>query len=195
MLHKISEGEFLEAVEAVVRRLSHHYVFASNALEDVAQQAYLFALEALPRFDPARSRLEAFLMSHVRNRFKNWKRDTYFRPDPPCKSCNDGRLCGPDGKPCRAHTAWLRRNTAKASIAQPLDITKQVERVSEGEADLERRLSTKELESLIDSHLPPDLRAPYLRMRDGVSVPRHLRQQVQEAVLDILDEHGMDLPA
>lgn len=63
------------------------------------------------------------------------------------------------------------------------------------EPTAETNAEVAELLELIDTHLPIGLRAAYLKMQDGVRVPKEKRVAVEQAVSDILSRHGIDFPA
>ena len=81
--YKIDEAEFLEVLDKITKKLIHKFRFGYHNAEDMKQQASIFALEALDRYDGKRP-LEIFLWTHVRNRLFNFKRNNYQRPDSPC---------------------------------------------------------------------------------------------------------------
>lgn len=180
-----TEREVLEAIERAVGALSPSFVFGAYGLDDIKQQARLFALEALPRYDPQRP-LFNFLCKHVRNRLINLKRDKHRRNDPPCLPCHHGSPC--EGRAyCKKYEAWLHRNNAKANLSRPVGLDSvSEERGRESTVHQDAELS--EMLRLIDEKLPVSLRADYLRMREGVSVSRARRDAVTEAVRGIIGE-------
>jgi DNA-directed RNA polymerase specialized sigma subunit len=84
--HGVSEEEFLTVLDNISKRLGHKFKFGYHNFDDMKQQAAIFALEGLEKYDKKRP-LENFLWTHVRNRLFNYKRDNYQRPDKPCLSC------------------------------------------------------------------------------------------------------------
>jgi hypothetical protein len=93
--------------------------------------------------------------------------------------------------------AWKARNTTKWAINRGISL-------EFADPDREANLSladdspsaasASELSRLIDSELPVSLRIDYLRMRDGLKVPKDRRVAVQRAVADILRRAGVDVP-
>lgn len=190
----VTETEFLRATEKVIRILARSFVFGYFQLADIKQQATLFAIEAMERYDTSRS-LEGFLYTHIKNRLINFRRDKFRRNDTPCKSCHnsiEGETEHPDRQYCDKYKAWLKRNSAKQNIMNPLDITNisdENEPTTRSESTVVENVERSELLALIDMKLDPELRSIYLQMQAGESVPKAKREQVEKAVLDILKDN------
>src|SRR5688500_13353992 len=122
----MSEAQVLEAIEKTVRLVAASFRFGYFDVDDMRQQARLFALQALDKYDESRP-LENFLYTHIKNRLINFKRDKYKRNDPPCQVCH-GTIPGEstgheDGALCARYRAWRKRNLSKQNIMNPLDIS------------------------------------------------------------------------
>jgi hypothetical protein len=154
---------FTEATRRIAERLSRSFAFGSYTYEDISQQIYLSALEALPFYDGQRS-LENFLYRTCTNQLINLKRNKFWRAEPACKLCAKGALCEPGG--CAKHTRWLRINSSKASLANcGGQVINQDSHTHNHDG-----INDNELYNLIGLALPANLREPYLRLKDGVSV-------------------------
>lgn len=179
-----TEAEVLETIDKVVSVLARTYVFGYHDIEDIKQDGRLFALRLLNsgKYDPSRP-LANFLYIHVRNRLINLVRDKVHRHDPPCKKCHSGNPCMPDGGFCKRYARWSKLNQTKSNLIRPGEFV-------EGtcEARQSDDVEVRELIHRIREHLPLELQSLYLKMRDGVSVPKHQRTQVEEAVRTILKE-------
>lgn len=191
----VSEADFLQAVSKVVNILARSFKFGYFEIEDIKQQAYIFAIEAMPRYDQSRP-LDNFLYTHIKFRLINFRRDKFRRNDPPCQLCY-GTLAGntphEDKQYCSAYNSWLKRNRAKQNLMNTLDISN----ICDGDEPTTREESTvledieqRELLSLIDIKLPVELRQVYLQMQAGESVPKAKRLEVEKAVLDIIGENS-----
>lgn len=187
----VPPGHTPESVTAALleaaRAVAHLYTFGYHEVEDAQQEAIADAIEsALPKYRAERGELVAFLARHMRFRLSNYKRNHYWRNEPPCRGCADGRLdVHGDGRPCAKHLAWIRLNTAKANLVHPLDIENlenepSLRDVAHEEAERD------EAEGLIDALLPAELRADYLRLRAGVRLPKGRRNKVLAAVREAL---------
>lgn len=191
----IPNGHTKESVEEVIlrvaTRLAPNFKFGYFTVEDIKQQACLFACEGLARYDPARP-LENFLFTHVRNRLINFKRDNYKRTDCPCRMCYGmlpGQTQHEDGRFCEKFTIWQRRNTRKQNILLPLDIgniSDENEKNTRQESTVVQEVETVEILEIIDRELPVDLRSQYLQMKEGLSVPKTKRTEIENTVNEIL---------
>lgn len=186
----MGEAEVLATIEMVVSTLSRSYAFGYYGVDDIMQEARILAIEGLNGYHASRGPLANFLSVHIRNRLKNLIRDKYRRADPPCQRCHCGDLCN-EGQMCRKYQNWYKRNSAKANIMQPADISN----ISDEHETNTRRQSTifedaeiKELCRLIDDELPLELRQNFLLMREGASLPKAKRAEVEAAVRHILKE-------
>lgn len=196
MSFKLPEGKTLEdvlaAIERVVSRLAPNFRFGYFTVEDIKQQGRLYALQGLSSgYDPSRP-LESFIFSHVRNRLINYKRDNYKRTDCPCRLCYgmmSGQSKHPDGKYCDKFLVWQKRNIKKQNILSPLDISNisdECEKRTRTESTIVQDAEIKEIVEIIDRELPVEYRAQYLQMKEGLSVPKAKRTEIEEKVNEIL---------
>ena len=158
----------------VVDRIAHKYRFGYYDVEDIKQEAYIIAMEAMERYDESRP-LENFLAVHISNRLKNFKRDNFCRPDyipPSGKAVND--------------------NDTKRFLMEPLDIANirdEHERNMRDDDSTHDRAIRKEIMEIVDVRLDMSLRSDYLRILHDVYVPKPRREQIYAAIVDILNEH------
>ena len=82
----MTEKQVIQIINNIANRLAGKFKFGYHDLEDMKQQARLFAWEGMENYDGIRP-LENFLWTHVRNRLYNFKRNNFGRPDKPCDSC------------------------------------------------------------------------------------------------------------
>ena len=170
----MTETEVLAIMTTVVNRIAHKYRFGYYDIDDIKQEAFIIAMEAMDRYDEGRP-LENFLAVHISNRLKNFKRDNFFRPD----------YVPPSGK-------MTNDNNTKRFLMEPLDIDNirdEHERNMRGEENIVDELAKKELMDIVDTSLDMGLRGDYLRILHGVYVPKPRREQIYEAIMQILREH------
>jgi len=170
----MTETEVLAIMTTVVNRIAHKYRFGYYDIDDIKQEAFIIAMEAMDRYDEGRP-LENFLAVHISNRLKNFKRDNFFRPD----------YVPPSGK-------ITNDNNTKRFLMEPLDIDNirdEHERNMRGEENIVDELAQKELMNIVDTYLDMGLRSDYLRILHGVYVPKPRREQIYEAIMQILREH------
>ena len=168
----MTEQEVLAVIEKIANRYCHKFKFGYFTAEDIKQEAFIIAVDALDRYDETRP-LENFLSSHVKNRLINFKRDNY------CRQQKED-----------ADIKWELRNNAKKFLMEPLDISNirdEQEKNMRNENDFIEDIFTREMFDLIDSELPVDLRSDYLRIKDGVYVPKPRRQQIYYEISKIIN--------
>lgn len=184
-----TQDEVLVAIERVVGILANSFTFGFYDLEDIKQEGRIAALKGLKKYDTSLP-IENFLYTVVRSRLINLRRDKLKRSEPSCQACHTGTPCGPGGATCRKYKAWLRLNTSKAAIMQPLDlenISDEKERHTRAESDALEVAAGDELLERIDLELPVELRSYYLQMRANIPIPKAKRHEVIEAVRRIIN--------
>lgn len=181
-----SEQDVLDIFDRIAGRLAHKFRFGYHDIEDMKQQAIIFAIEALERYDNSRP-LENFLWIHVRNRLFNYKRNNYGRPDPPCKKCPlnayiDGECVAfSDMMDCEFYSRWQERNTTKKTLMQ----TKESHDLySRDNADT---LDSSELFRRIDKAMPVSLREDWIRFTHGAKLLKAKRELILETIREILN--------
>ena len=169
----MTQQEVTETIENICNRYAHKFQFAFYTPDDIRQEAFIIAMEALDRYDSSRP-LENFLAVHVKNRLNNFKRDKYYRQK---KDQNDPL------------------NNAKKFLMEPLDISNiqdENESRMREEIDLIEKISEEEMFNLINENLDIDLRADYLRIMDDVYVPKPRREVIFSEIRMILKENGYE---
>lgn len=191
----ISEKELLIVIEKVVNKLAYGFKFGYHTLEDIKQEARLRALIALPKFDPKKQTLEGFLYLDLKNKLINFKRDNYKRPiECPCQICKNflnGETLHPDGRYCESYLKWCNKNNKRLNISQPLSIetiNDEKEKSIKVFCNYTNQLEIKEIKNKIDIILPVDIRSYYLRMLEGLPVPRIKRKEVESFIKIVLNE-------
>ena len=180
---KISDEEFLKTLDTITKKLVYKFKFGYHDIEDMKQQAAIFAIEGLKKYDHSRP-LENFLWTHVRNRLFNYKRDNYQRPDKPCLTCplyqpnNIDSDCGEfkDKLNCNAYKSWFSRNNTKKSIMHPIYIENKD---PENNSDFVDHLSNQELINNIEEILPIKYRETFLKLKYGNKVSKNEKVKLQ----------------
>ena len=174
----MTEEQVLQTIQKVVQRVAHKYKFAYYDYDDICQEGFLIAMEGLDRYDGRRP-LENFLAVHVSNRLKNFKRDNFCRQE----------TISPSGN---YRSSWENRNNSKRFLMEPLDISnirdEHESKMSMGD-DFVIDIENKEIVNIINRHMDISMRSDYLRMLDGVYVPKPRRIQIIEVVHQIIEEY------
>lgn len=178
----MTQETVLKTIDKVAKKLSHKYVFGFYDIEDIEQDIFIWSIEALEHYDPSRP-LENFLSVYIANKLKNEKRNKYNRIDYKCSECETGE---PDCPTCQS---YLRRNTAKKSLMEPLDIN-QIRDMNEKSLSYynDNESEIKEILDLIDANLEISLREDYLKMRSGVKITGFRRRIVMRRINEILED-------
>jgi hypothetical protein len=198
----MNESEVVESIQKVARNLAPSFVFGYLSSEDIEQEAVIFGIEALEKFDSTKSALETFLYTCVRNRLISYKRDNFHRSSPPCKCeiCRNAETEA-EGMNCPRFAAWMERNRAKKVIMEPLSMSRKVGPGKEHPTsktvviqndngyDISEVVARRELLRIIDEHLPISYRIDYCRMLEGLSVAKPKREKLLEIIKDIIREH------
>lgn len=203
----VSEQEFLTVLENISKRLGHKFKFGYHSYEDMKQQAAIFALEGLEKYDNKRP-LENFLWTHVRNRLFNYKRDNYQRPDKPCLACvfYDAHCAVSinqckeydDKSNCEEYHTWNNRNTNKKNIMKPVgieDLKEQnvsVPKLATHQTILDM-VSDQQILKLLDEHIPAQHRSTYLKLKFGDKVYKNDLNKLINCIKEILKDHGYEL--
>tara|TARA_R100001163_G_scaffold57005_1_gene44808 strand:- start:1441 stop:1968 length:528 start_codon:yes stop_codon:yes gene_type:complete len=173
----MTESEVLDVINKICDRYAYKFQFGYFEPDDIRQEAFIIALDALDRYEEGRP-LENFLAVHVKNRLNNFKRDKYYRQN---KKKDDDRQA--------------QLNNSKKFLMEPLDISNirdENERNMRDDNDFVDLIANSELLSLIDEKLDVTYRSDYLRMRDGAYVPKPRREEITQEINRILGETGFE---
>lgn len=190
----ITEEDFIAVIKKITQKLSYKFKFGYHDVDDMRQQATIFALEALERYDNARP-LENFLWTHVRNRLFNYKRDNYQRPDKPCLSCPlydpkfqhslNGCKEYSNKSDCDLYRQWEERNNRKKNLVQ---MSGQMnEETVKDKKDFLDGISNQEIMELLDTKLNYQYREIYLKIKNGEKVLSADINKLKKEIFKILN--------
>jgi len=194
----MTEAQVIQIINNIANRLAGKFKFGYHDLEDMRQQARLFAWEGMENYDGIRP-LENFLWTHVRNRLYNFKRNNFGRPDKPCDSCpffdisfsNDkGYGCKEysNHEECDLYAGWLKRNTSKRNIMN----TAQLELDVKSSGGIEEILDRKYIFNLVDKSIPVQCREDWVRFVNNLKLPKFRREAIVTIIMNILKENDID---
>jgi DNA-directed RNA polymerase specialized sigma24 family protein len=198
--NKVTEEEFLIVLENISKRLGHKFKFGYHSYEDMKQQAAIFALEGLEKYDKSRP-LENFLWTHVRNRLFNYKRDNYQRPDKPCLTCpfydpKEQSSCSQcteyDNKnDCALYSSWISRNNSKKNIMKPVGIEDIKDTIgdkdnSTNSVDPAKKFFQKEVIKLLDENINFEHREAYLKFKNGEKINKSDKDKLIKIIQSII---------
>jgi len=160
----MSEEEVVSTINKVASRLAHKFTFAFYELEDIQQEAFIIAMEAMNRYDEKKP-LENFLFVHVANRLKNFKRDNYFRQD--------------EGSAQKIQKR--KKNLLEPASIESFNVSR------DAGYEVLNEISNSEMKALVDKRLPAHLRADYLRLCSGVSLNKNRVYEIEQTIQEIID--------
>lgn len=195
ILNKVTEKHFLETIDKICYKLLHKFRFGYHDIEDMKQQAYIFALQGLENYDPSKP-LENFLWTHIRNRLFNFKRDKYQRPDKPCNTCEHYDKDYTQSRSqcllysckvnCTLYNSWYIKNNNKKNLMQ-ISHTEKAESIQSKQKDLLEGISNKEILKQIDPKIKVSLRKYYLMFLYGQKIPKKYSNLLLQNIQEILN--------
>lgn len=194
--NNVTEEEFLKVLDNISKRLVNKFRFGYHDLDDMKQQAAIFAIEGLEKYDNKRP-LENFLWTHVRNRLFNYKRNNYQRPDKPCLTCPlydklyrcSTNQCSKykNKHDCELYAAWASRNEAKKNIMQPVYI--ETETPNHPSNNFITELQNQEIINFLDANIEVNHRETYLKLKHGDKIPKQQLIKLQEHIRSLIERH------
>jgi len=196
----VTEEEFLEVLNNISKRLVHKFRFGYHDIDDMKQQAAIFAMEGLEKFDNTRP-LENFLWTHVRNRLFNYKRNNYQRPDKPCLTCpfydllykESNNQCSKytNKDDCELYFSWSERNNSKKNIMTFQSIENTFEK--EDHKDPLDIIKNKEIIHYLDNNIvKPEFRESYLRLKNGLKLNKPLLEKLKNHIMELMKDFNHD---
>jgi hypothetical protein len=192
----VTEEEFLTVLDNISKRLGHKFRFGYHDFDDMKQQAAIFAMEGLQKYDRSRP-LENFLWTHVRNRLFNYKRNNYQRPDKPCLTCPlydkmyscSNNQCSKykDKSECELYSSWASRNEAKKNIMQPNHIEHELHGSKLQSKDFTGFIQNKEIISFLDEQIQTEYRESYLKLKHGSNIPKQQLLKLQKHITELME--------
>jgi hypothetical protein len=186
--NNVDEQEFIRVLDVISKKLGHKFKFGYHDFDDMKQQAAIFALEGLEKYDNSRP-LENFLWIHVRNRLFNYKRNNYQRPDKPCLTCPfydkhyscSNNQCSEfkDKTECELYNSWSSRNDAKKNIMQPSYIDHDIPNSN----NLLNTIQNEEIIKFLDENVSTEYRESYLKLKHGDKIPKPQLVKLQNYIL------------
>lgn len=191
--NNVDENEFLRVLDNISKRLGHKFKFGYHDFDDMKQQAAIFAMEGLEKYDNSRP-LENFLWTHVRNRLFNYKRNNYQRPDKPCFTCPffdktyqcSKNQCSKylDKSECELYSSWSNRNEAKKNIMQPGYIEHDPQHSASHFTSL---IQNQEIIKFLDENITSEYREIYLKLKHGSKIPKQQLLKLQNHIKELME--------
>jgi len=197
----MTEEEVMVIINNVANRLARRFKFGYHEIDDMRQQARLFAWEGLEGYDGVRP-LENFLWTHVRNRLFNFKRDKYERPGKPCVDCPNNEYddlssndCTKfkDKTECESYHEWIKRSQRKKNLMNPIDISNvndEHENNMRLHNDVGNIVDCKDMMDIIDRELPANMRKLFLQLKFNAKINKTQKTKITSVIKEILEKYG-----
>lgn len=194
-----TEKEVITIINEAVGKLCHKFKFGPYEIDDIKQEGFLFALEKLHKYD-GRKPLPNFIYIVIKNLLINLKRNKYERLNKPCDKCplkayiidiNCHKCSLYDNMlDCKYYNKYHKVNSQKKELmhAERVDFDINPSTRGIGESDNDSR--TKEMEDYINTSLPVEYRADYLRIKFGHKISQPRRELIEDVLLEILEKGG-----
>lgn len=195
----MTETEVIGIINTVCDIVSPTFKFGCYTVEDIRQESWIFAMEALPRFNPKRgqyadlkNKLTVFLLRHVKNHLINLKRNKFSRVSPPCECCphnQNFKSCAKyvNRDECKKWVGWNKRNNSKKSLMMSGD--RDVSTIIKDDEKVDVSLS-REIRAIIDKELPLEYRADYCKFTNGGKLSKKSKAAIMSLITEILIRNG-----
>jgi DNA-directed RNA polymerase specialized sigma24 family protein len=160
----MTEEQVIKTITTVCDRISPRYTFYGYTIDDIKQEAFIICIEALNRYDGVRP-LENFLSVNLSNRLKTFMRDNYF-------------------------TGSSSENRKKVFQPAQLDYEDHIIDEKETFGNSYDDLDMKQMVSVIDEHIPANIRMDYLKIINDIYVAKQRREEVIMIIQQILEDYG-----
>ena len=194
----MTEQQVIQTIDNIANRLAAKFKFGYHDIDDMKQQARLFAWEGLKNYDGVRP-LENFLWTHVRNRLYNFKRNNFGRPDKPCDVCpffsrdfenSRGYGCKAydNHEECSLYMGWSNRNLSKRNIMNAAHLELEIQ----GGEQIGEAIDRKNIFNLVDKSLPTRYREDWIRLINNSKLSKARKDTILKIIFKILKERGID---
>lgn len=177
-----TEGEFVAIVDKIMDYLAPLFTFGYYGVDDIRQEGFLYAVEALSRYDKTKAAsLDRFLFTHIRNRLLNLKRNKLSRPNP-CVGCEVSDC----QEHCDKYKKWYRINSVKKELTSPNFYEVGG---AEGGEDIVEKYCQVECLNIIDRELPLPYRKDFLRLIEGDTLQTFRRDRLYIEIKKVMAQH------
>lgn len=182
---KIPEGytetQVLEIINKILSSIASRYAFGIYGADDIKQEGFILALDGLEKYNGS-APLENFLRIHLGNRLKDFKRDNSFRINIHCNKCDIF------DENCQSCCKRQQTQDMKKNLLNPIDINVVSDTNAFYEGSLIDTLEMVEILDKINKKLPVEYRQDYLKIKDGVYVPKSRKIEIEAVITKIIED-------
>ena len=177
-----TEQQVIDLINEVLDGLVSRFKFGVYDTADIRQEGFIEAMSLLTKFDGKRP-LENFLRATLPNKLKNFRRNKSYLPTASC--INHAQFT----KDCEACESRQNTQQQKRKLLNPIDLDSVN---PDGESNFVSTddmsgLEVKESLERVNRLLPMEMRADYLKMKEGLYVNRERRLEIEKKVWEIID--------
>ena len=102
-----------------------------------------------------------------------------------------------DKMECVPFARWTNSNQSKKNIMNAIgmeSVSDEQERGMKVYESVEDVLSLQEFFVIVEENIPMALKSDFIRLRNGINIPKPRREKIYKAVRAILAERGLDEP-
>lgn len=169
-----------EIIDSVCRSLSKKFEFPGYDSDDIYQESYIICVEdIMPKYDGT-SPLENFLKVSLANRLLNFRRKNIPSYKFVCSECKNK-----DSDNCDVCIKNRVNHSVKKNLYSPINIEEAQDDALQYE-HVEKDWENAEIFTLINLHLPTQMREDYLKMMSDVYINKNRREEIISRIRDIL---------
>ncbi len=163
------DQETLETIQRVIDAHAPKYKIPGYEVDDVKQEAFILAMDALKVWEPSQGPLENFLAVHLSNRLVSFTR-LKLKLNSQSEKVHKALMSAAD--------IYTLDSEQQEALVDKDNVMENVER-----EDILRK---------IDEYLPVSLRRDYLKLRAQVPIARGRQQKIMEFLKALLSELSGD---
>jgi DNA-directed RNA polymerase specialized sigma24 family protein len=186
----MTEEQVIKLIYTITSHLSVKFRFGYLSQDDIQQECFILAIDGLERYDETMP-LENFLRVHIKNRLCNLKRKYQRRElQCVCKTCSDKTLDVNSKMVCIKYKQWYDRNLSKKNIMLPIGIDEVSDEHEKGmrtSVDLDNKIYQNDIFQKIDNLLPVDMRADYIKIKNGIKVSKSRYDKIVAKIQELLN--------
>jgi RNA polymerase sigma factor (sigma-70 family) len=177
-------NETTEIIQRILNGLAYKYTCDIYDVDDIKQEGFLIAVKILESYDPSFGAMENFLRKSLSNRLKNFRRNKDARLHRACTNCEKFN------ENCPNCIQRHQGQEVKKNLLNPIDIYSiNDNQATVYEGDLVDTLEMVELIDFVNKNLPVEYRQDYLKIKEGLYVPKARKEEIEKLVTKIMSEY------
>jgi len=178
-----TEEEVLTIIDKVLNSIASKYSFDIYDAEDIKQEGFIIVLENLKDYEGL-GPLEHFIRVVLSARLIDLQKLNYIRINRACSKC---KVFNEDCERCKKRKY---KQEVKKNLLNPIDIyqLKEEKNTYYNECFL-NSLEVIEITDKINTLLPVKYREDYLKLKEGISISKKRREEIEKIITEIIEEN------